>query len=43
VASVDLQPKARRSVLGQLTLGLIYFKWLQMWGMENPKRFGFYL
>jgi hypothetical protein len=31
------------SVLGWLTLGKIYFKWLRMWRMENPKGFGFYL
>jgi hypothetical protein len=31
------------SVLGWLTLGKIYFKWLGMRRMENPKGFGFYL
>jgi hypothetical protein len=31
------------SVLEWLTLGKIYFKWLGMRRMENPKVFGFYL
>jgi hypothetical protein len=24
-------------------LGKIYYEWLQVWGVKNPKGFGFYL
>jgi hypothetical protein len=40
---MDLQPRAQWQCARVADSGLIYFKWLRGWRMENPKGFYFYL